>query len=227
MLVIKIMATLAVNSLLTLTLILRSLNQVASDHEAYFITTSTDLCPTPCLTLSQFATNISDYLHCNTTLVFFPGTHYLTLNLAVSDIDNFLMTVYSKTSVAQIMCTNDSHLLFNSTEYVSITNIVFIGCNGNQAEEVDEFVIRDTNFQCQEGGETALELIGTTARIINCKFISSKKLKHSFNASIGGATIVATKSKVNISQSNFEKNTAEFGGALFAEHSIIPIHPQE
>ena len=220
--------------LLTLSLALCSLNQAAG--EVYYITASTtNLCTVqPCLTLSQFATNSGQYLHSNTTLVFLPGTHCLiTVNLMLSNIDNFAMK--SENSTAQIKCTNDSHIFFSQLQCIHITNLEFIGCGGNQVRHVEEFMVEDTIFKAQENSGTALELIQTTALIINCTFVSNRNGSFrqcpmydpedgcSGDGFIGGA-IIATNSIIGIDQSWFEDNGADLllGGAIFAEqHSII------
>ena len=162
-------------SLLTLWLIFCSLNQAAQSEVYYIKTTSTDLCTVqPCLTLSQFAANLSRYLHSNTTLVFLPGTHYLSkVNLTLSNLDNFAMK--SENSIAQIKCTSYSHICFSQSQCMRITNLEFIGCGGNQVKHVGNFVIEDTKFEGQGNSETALEIIETTAQIVNSTFASNKK----------------------------------------------------
>ena len=97
---------------------------------------------------------------------------------------------------------------------------------------VEEFVVEDTKFKGQENSRTALELIETTAQIVNSTFLSNRNGSYKecaifdpeygclFNGSIGGA-IIATNSTVEISQSRFEYNQADFGGAIFAEQDSI------
>ena len=98
---------------------------------------------------------------------------------------------------------------------------------------VEEFMFEDTKFEGQENNGTALELIETTAQIVNSTFLSNRKGRKcaivdpeygcGFNGSIGGAIIV-TNSTVEINQSRFEDNGADWGGAIFAEQdSIINI----
>ena len=98
---------------------------------------------------------------------------------------------------------------------------------------VKEFVVEDTKFKGQENSGTALELIETTAQIANSTFLSNRKglykectvhgYAHCMNGFVGGA-IIATNSTVDISQSRFEDNGADTGGAIFAEQgSIINI----
>ena len=219
-------------NLLTLSLILCSLNQAAS--EVYNITTNpSDHCTVqPCLTLSQFATNSSHSLHSNTTLVFLPGIHHLSnVNLTLSNAENFVMK--SENSTAQIKCTNDSSMHFYQSQSIHITNLEFIGCGGNQVRHVEEFVVKDTRFEGQDNSSTALELTETTAQIVNSTFLSNRKGSYRgcievfgpesgclFKGLIGGA-IIATNSTVDISRSRFEDNKADIGGAISAERDGI------
>ena len=139
----------------------------------------------------------------------------------------------SKNSTAQIKCTKDSHIHFRQLQCIHITNLEFIGCGGNQVKQVEEFMVQDAKFKGQENSGTALEIIETTAQIVNNTFLSNRKGSYRqcvllfepgrcFNASIGGA-IIATNSTIDISQSKFEDNGADYGGVIFADHSIISI----
>ena len=218
---------------LTLLLVLCSLNETAS--EVYYITpTSTDLCTVrvrPCLTLLQFTTNSRRYLHSNTTLVFLPGTHYLsTVNQTLSNMDNFVMM--SENSTAKIKCARYSNIHFSDSQCVHIANLEFVGCGGNQVKHVEEFVVQDTQFKGQESSETALTLIETTAEIVNSTFVFNRKGTYrkcpdpkfgcSSDGFIGGA-IIATNSTIVISQNKFECNGADIGGAIFAEQNSVII----
>ena len=161
-------------SLLTLSFVFCSLNQAAS--EAYYITTNTtNICTgQPCLTLLQFTANLSHYLHSITTLVFLPGTHYFSsVSLALSNLNNFAMK--SENSTAQIECTSDSHIHFSRLQCIHIANLEFIGCGGNQVKYVKRFAVKNTIFRGQETSKTALELIETTAQIVNSIFVSNTK----------------------------------------------------
>ena len=223
-------------SLLSLLLIFGSLNQATS--EVYYITTNSNDHYTikPRLTLSQFATNSSHYLHSNTTLVFLPGTHYLSTVLTLSNVGNFVLK--SEHSTAQIKCTSYSHFYFNQSQCVYITNLELVGCGGNQVKYVKKIVIKDTKFKGEENSGTALELTETTAQIVNSTFMSNRKGSYRkckayanilygrevisivANIFVGGA-IIANGSVVNISKSRFEDNGADIGGAIFAEHHCI------
>ena len=114
---------------------------------------------------------------------------------------------------------------------------------GNQAKHVEEFPVNNTKFEGQENSETALELVGTMAQIINSIFMPNRKgsyrlhpviifhpsydLTMSYYAYAGfiGGAIIATSdyTKSNISHSRLEDNCANFGGAIFADNSIITM----
>ena len=138
----------------------------------------------------------------------------------------------SENSTAQIKCTSDSSMHFYQSQSIHITNLEFIGCGRNQVRHVEEFMLEDTKFEGQENGGTALELIETTAQIVNSTFLSNRKGLYRkcaivdpeygclFNGFIGGA-IIATNSTVEINQSRFEDNGADYGGAIFAEQDSI------
>ena len=212
-----------------LVLVLCSLNQATSQTVYHITANSTDLCTVqPCLTLSQFASNTSQYLHSNTTLVFFPGTHYLSkVNLMLSNVLHF--TMKSENSIAQIKCTtNKSNIYFSRLQCIHISNLEFIGCGSNQVKHVKRFIIKNTIFKGQENSGTALILIETNTQIVNCSFVSNRKGSYHkeiyFQGRISGA-IIATNSTICISQSKFNSNAAAgVGGAIFAEqYSILNI----
>ena len=151
--------------ILSLLFVFCSLSHAAGEEVYYITTNSTDFCAKqPCLTLSQFAANSSHCLCSNTTLVFLPGTHHLSkVNITLSNISYFEMK--SENLTAQIRCTNDSHIHFSQSQCIHITNV---GCGGNQVKHViGKLVIKDTKFEGQENSGTALELIETTAQIVN------------------------------------------------------------
>ena len=146
----------------------------------------------------------------------------------------------SDNSTAQIKCIGDSHFYFNQSQYIRITNLVFIGCGGNQVNHVEKLVVEDTKFEGEQNtiSGTALELTDTRAQIVNGVFLTNRKgsyrhcpvyfshKQHSCLAAgfIGGAIIV-TNSTIDIGHGKFEDNrAANYGGAIFAkQNSIIRI----
>lgn len=143
----------------------------------------------------------------------------------------FLMT--PENSSVQIVCTNLSHMVFNGSQHILITNLEFIGCGNNMVENVEEFVVLNTKFKGEDNSGTALQLVNTTAQIVNSTFVSNKgkfseniKLATTItvSASIGGA-IIAIQSNINYSQSTFIGNSAYIGGVIFVgQNSIIDLN---
>ena len=136
-------------------------------------------------------------------------------------MNDFVMK--SEDAIAQIQCTGNLHIQFSQSQCIHITRLEFIGCGGNQIKHVEEFVAHEVKFKNQRNSGTALELIGTTAKIINSTFISNESCvifdaENSCNRDgfVGGA-LIATNSTINIIQNRFEGYEANFGGAIFAE----------
>ena len=138
----------------------------------------------------------------------------------------------SENSTAQIKCTNYSHIDFSQSQYILITNLEFVGCGGNQVKYIEGFMVQNAKFTGEENTRTVLILIETVAQIINSTFVSNKKGSYRECASVSeygcysdgfiGGAVFATNSAIDISQSKFEHNRADFGGAIYAEqHSVI------
>ena len=155
-----------------------SLLQVRSE-EYYIKANSTDLCTVPCQLLDQVIANFSDLFSPNdtVTLVFNPGTHYLSVNATIINISNLLMSSKSENLTTRIICKNYAWFIFEHLNNIHISNLEFIGCGGNQVVNVDYFVIHETVFRGQENSGTGIELINTTAEIVNCTFSSHKNGK--------------------------------------------------
>ena len=91
---------------------------------------------------------------------------------------------------------------------------------------IEDFVVQDTKFNGQENSRTALELIETTAQIVNSTLYpigedNTDNVPHCSFVFYGGA-IIATNSVIDISQSKFEHNRADHGGVIYTEqHSNI------
>ena len=136
----------------------------------------------------------------------------------------------SENTTAQIKCTSDSSMDLYQSQSIHITNLEFIGCGGNQVRHVKEFMVEDAKFEGQENSGSALKLIETTAQIVNSTFLSNRKglinecaiqgSDYCQRGFVGGA-IIATNSRVDISQSRFEDNRADAGGAIFAERNSM------
>ena len=122
------------------------------------------------------------------------------------------------------------------SQYVHIANLEFIGCGGNQVKYVREFIVHNTKFDGNGIEGAALELVETTAQIINNTFVSHSRgkvrkcahfeLQNVLNCDeindvfVAGA-IISTTSNISIRHSHFEDNRAIVGGAVLAENNSI------
>ena len=77
----------------------------------------------------------------------------------------------------QIVYRNYSHISFNCSQDVSILNLEFIRCGGNQVKDVEKFIVKDTKFDGQNMCSTALEIIKTAGHIVNSTFKFNRRGK--------------------------------------------------
>ena len=208
--------------------------------DVYFITASSDeKCAGTCMTLYEFATNTSNYVNSTSThamLVFLPATHYLTVDLIITNIEHFSM--YSNNSTAIIVCASSTNMHFSHSQSIHINDLEFVGCGGNQVQSVGQLSIKEVVFNGEGESRTSWELVKTKATIINSMFKSNKKgamktftavdyfaadVRRLVTDYVGGA-IISARSQINISQTLFENNGASYGGVIFAEEcSIVNI----
>ena len=161
----------------TIILVTSFLN-LATAKVLYITPSTSDLCTTQCLTISELAANTSNYISSNTTLVFTAGTHHLTANLTVSDVNNVSIT--SNGSYATIVCMYRSYINMIHSQFIHISNMNFFGYGGINVLNVDQFVLQNAVIDGQDKTNTSLRLTKSTANIINCSYISNfvVSLKH-------------------------------------------------
>ena len=184
----------------------------------------------PCLTLSQLAEGINLQSHSESMQLFFlPGDHSLDVDLEISNISE--LSMMSKSS--EIICQPNTSFNFHEINHISIKGFTFLGC-GSKIVSSHRVEVVSSRFQGHNNSGTAIKLIDTNARIINCTFAYNThgslrgplqilifwKQRYKFNslsvyAYVGGAMIV-DRSNIAIVSSIFEGNSAELGGAIFA-----------
>ena len=189
-----------------------------------------------CTTLSELAI-LSPRNDINMTLLLLPGNHSLNVNLSFSNLINF--TMYSESS-ATVICEPSVLVTFENIERVFIRNIIFIGCGENLVSNVDDFILQETTLEGRDDSGTALTVINTAAKIIDCTFVRNQfgtaidgvraliLLTTDINwflvgdvtgvVRIGGA-LISSYSNISISGTTFEDNKAETGGDIFTENS--------
>ena len=205
-------------------------------HNEYIITTdytNSQHCQN-CLTLTQFALNVSHYLNRNTTLILQPGNHTLHSSILVSNVHTF--TLYHEAHHgSSLKCEQSSKLLFDSVRKVNISNLNLTECFNNKVLRVNNLVMSNLSFYGSffVTSGTALELVESSAILSNCFFtkyyygtyrslltFSYKHFEtviHLNSKRIGGAMVV-NHSNVSIYHSNFTENRAQLGGAIYAEN---------
>ena len=198
--------TMAVVSHLLLVLtVICFLNHQAASEVTYTIAADHDLCTVSrlCLSLSQFAVNPNSYLHSNTTLVFLPGIHNLTIGLTVSSVQYFSML--AETSGVQMVCMG-TLFHFTHSQRIDIIGIEFVGCASNQIEHVAEFVLGNTIFR---SGST---MSGGVLYSVMSNITIAASTFHSNVASWQGGVVRARNSFIAINACKFDSNTAMSGG---------------
>ena len=203
-----------------------------TDGKLKYVTPSQNLsCPQqPCLTLSELAADSNLSNSTNVTLLFLPGNHSLDHELVLNDANYISMT--KTVGSVLIKCTSWSgRFEINQTAIVSISGLHFMGCGGNSVSQVNHFTLKDTTFQGQEGSGTALVLNEVVvASIISCSYLHNTKgntvqgfkvpefilrsFVHSEERKAGGA-VIATHSNIQVEDTTFERNSADFGMSIF------------
>ena len=200
----------------------------------HVLTSSSDPCPAhmqPCLTLSQFLSNTSSYLHPSTTLTLQSGNHSFN---AILKVEAIISLQFSESNAVlplhtRVVCEHSGDVDLYNISFVHIRGLTFARCSSFRGESISQLLIEDTKFLGQAtGNNSALELVKTNAVINMSYFVSNQvgNLKTLFilNLQKGGYPIVhtggaisLTRSNIEIMESSFILNRAEAGGAIFCE----------
>ena len=191
-----------------------------------------------CFTLPQFVNDFKNFSYGESkiTLAFLPGNHTLPSQLlfqnftTVSLFSQFEMSSNSTESV--IICDDNGRLEFLHVLTVQVSQLTFIGCTGNNVEDVNQFFLEDSNFIGEQGKSgRALTLYLTSAVIVKSSFShydghtygtiwcrDYNYLPLEITVTAGGA-IFMRNSNATIELSRFEGNRATIGGAIYTSDS--------
>ena len=187
----------------------------------------------PCITLSELARSSNTSSNAKQqSFIFMPGYHTLDSDISIfSTSEVSMISLISNdypSSQASITCQHNSGFSFESIGHVVVGNLTFIGCGNNKISSCDQLLVEGSTFIGRNGSGTALEVIKTSACIVNSSFISNRggsyrgPLKEPFNptvlsvfAFVGGA-VISNQSDFIIVNSWFYGNHAEMGGAIFS-----------
>ena len=192
----------------------------STSYEIYHISPTLEPCSVrrePCVTLSQFAANSSQYLQSNTTLVLLEGNHTLDTQLTVEGIIAF--SIYSGQNVT---CVNESVIYLRNISDVHLHSMIFIGCRV-EVQAVNNIFIQNIYFTDFDGTFDwfrVLQLTLTNANILNTTFsgisISSDITSYS-------GILHASHSDVTIQGITLENCKANFGLA-FCNSTVVISH---
>ena len=180
----------------------------------------------PCHSLNQLATNSSKF-GSNTTLIFLPGVHTLSVELSIFNNISYLSLLTessSEQSTSVVVCQRDAGFNFHGLTHIYMHVLKLLGCKCNIVS-VQHLSIKNSTFQGEKDSESALEIIATNANIINSIFIFNRvgkcltinfQLNITLPTLVGGAILAKQHSNITIVGSRFESNVAEMGGAIFA-----------
>ena len=235
------------NSKLKLLLVVIFTHTAVSNQIVYITLTPASQCPNAesCLTLSTFAANTTNFLDSNTALILQPGNHIIDKEFTVSHVE--LFTLYANGSAnASITCIDCVNLNFINITKLLISGLEFIRCSSN-VQLVDRLTLEYSSFyggNCSSALQlthtnanitrsffkyntmgTNQNHVGFLQNITEINILSNlyklcdiprPSRIQCCSARVGGALVI-TSSDVEISNSSFDSNMAEVGGAIFSE----------
>lgn len=202
----------------------------SAEGKVYYIKPSKNsVCPQkPCLMLSQFAGRSRIFSGSNVSLFILPGNHSLNLPLNISGV-NILSVHSNSASLQKVLCKGTGSMVLSTINYVYISYIKFQRCQKHHFHSVNLLMIEHNVFLNHRG--SALEILSSNIKITNTSFISNTggsrqlcSLPRDSSYRQSGGAIVAKQSSIFLSDSMFDENYAEVGGAIFVDlHSKIVI----
>ena len=116
----------------------------------YAIPTPSSPCPeNPCMTLSQYAAQPTNFFPPNTTILILPGYHSLSSPLTITNILRLeLVTNITLPQLdTRVLCGTSARLQLATITEVYISGFQLIGCTRNTMTSVEQFVLEDAIFQ--------------------------------------------------------------------------------
>ena len=179
-------------------------------------------CPSqPCLSLKQYAEQVDRYFTAGVTFVFLEGIHSLRIPLELTHVSNLSLTGVRHNSSISII--NTEYIsLFNATN-IDIERLRFGRSNTYKSALIfnncDSIYISESVFLSGKPSASAvLSSNHSNITITNCLF------KGNTNTGIdGGAISIKFQTNLRLIGSNFTRNIASLGGAIFASESTLSL----
>ena len=182
-----------------------------------------------CLSLEQFISNVTKTEPVtDLSLLLLSGNHSLYSELAIANVSSFSMTSFESSAVS-VMCSQSARLTIIRVNKVKIQRVRFLGCGGSKIASVNNFTLAGSTFHGDENTGTAIILVNSSGNITNSHFLdNSVGTNYSYNntrlngdyeevnVSIAGA-VLSNNSNISILNCLFDGNSAENGGAFYAE----------
>ena len=178
-----------------------------------------------CFTLSQFAANSNHLMTQKTTLLLLNGIHTLKVNLSVSSVQFLIIkSKFGEREGVFVKFAKAVTLTFNIISHVYISSITFIGeasfrsalDGGNCSTDTEicgaAIVTRKSKINITNSYFT--DFCGSQWNFSNFTVAKQNGMR------VGGA-IISTQSIVRISDSKFDNNSAQLGGAVYAETDSV------
>ena len=223
----------AMHLVLIVSLLIQNVNLIICKE--YYIVGSEEYptCQPFCLTLSQFAHNVSSYTTTNTTLFISGGNHHLEANISVSNITQFSVISFNDTSInSSVHCDKYTSFVFSSVSRILISGLTLVGCDGSKMKYISQFTITHSMFLGKDNTVSSFTIIESVGTIFET-FFSSNKISASCVSSLtqnscAGGALNVTNTNLTIVRSQFDQNEANIGGAIYSHHgSFITINKSE
>ena len=175
----------------------------------------------PCLTLNDYVDNVDTYFVNDSSFIFIPGNHQLSVRLTIRAVHNISIKGLSENSVTIEIRNESGFFACNSCVNVSIANILFDV--GGPFTCILLFVATNSVRLSN------ITIIGNS--YIGCSSIISERsaiyISNSMFTGIRGfygAVLIASRSVISFTGENsFVNNEAESGGAMYFDNNILVI----
>lgn len=179
-------------------------------------------------------------------LNFVRGAYILNKNITVSGIRKISLLKNESSLIPSdsiiITCTNTSRFTVSNVYQVHLHGLKFQGCGGSEFVSIAVLTIAHMVFMGTQNSESLLTITRSNTTISMSTFHSNELMKENyhqflpyledilslnypktFSVSVGGA-LIATHSRLDISDSHFVGNKANIGGAVFVLESNVRIN---
>ena len=173
----------------------------------------------PCLTLNDYANNVDTYFVNDSTFIFIPGDHQLSVGVSIRDVHNLSITGLSENRVTIKVINKSVFFACKSCLNVTIANIIFeiSGTFTCILSFVDTNLVRLSNITILGNKH-----IGCNSIISDNSIVDISNSTFTGIRGYCGAALIASRSVVNLAGKNsFVNNEADSGGAMCLDSNSV------